>query len=150
MAKLPRHASCSRRAILQGLGAATAGLYIAGCQAGSSLPPAATSACGASTCIDLADPANAALASVGGALVFDTSTDTVMVIRTSATQVVALSAICTHAGCEMDYLSNQELVDCPCHGSQFDLSGRVTRGPAHRGLNVYTATLANDVITIAA
>src|SRR5512145_3085904 len=44
----------------------------------------------------------------------------------------ALSSICTHRGCTVD-ISGQGLA-CPCHGSQYDREGRVTRGPASRAL----------------
>ncbi len=84
----------------------------------------------------------------GGALVVDSSTDTIMVIRVSATEVAALSAICTHTGCETLYTSSSMTLDCPCHGSQFSLTGSVLRGPARRSLKVYGASLANNTITI--
>ncbi|HEX3758284.1 MAG TPA: Rieske 2Fe-2S domain-containing protein, partial [Kofleriaceae bacterium] len=72
----------------------------------------------------------------------------IMVIRVSDTQVTALSAICTHAGCSMDFNAGQQLLDCPCHGSQFSTDGQVLRGPAGRALRVYSATLAGNMITV--
>jgi len=74
--------------------------------------------------------------------------DTVMVIRSSDTAVIALSAICTHEGCSMDYNASQNRIDCPCHGSQFSTDGKVLTGPASRAVRVYTATLANNMITV--
>jgi len=54
-------------------------------------------------------------------------------IRASDGAVTALSAICTHAGCQVSYqpgASGGQLV-CPCHGSVFDAtSGAVIQGPA--------------------
>jgi cytochrome b6-f complex iron-sulfur subunit len=142
---------CSRRLLLQGIGVAAVGLVVLGCgQSGSSEATASTTACGSATCIDLGDPANAKLAAVGGAMLVDTANDTVMVIRTSATEVIALSAICTHSGCSMDFDASRNLLTCPCHGSEFDESGAVTRGPANRALRVYTASLAGNVITLQA
>ena len=44
--------------------------------------------------------------------------------------VFALSAVCTHLGCITRYLSNENAIACPCHGSRFDLDGNVTHGPA--------------------
>src|SRR5262245_15178663 len=97
--------ACSRRCVLQGLGAAAGALVVLpSCSnSGSSLSTAMTSACGANTCIDLGNAANQPLTTAGGAMLIDIPRDTVMVIRTSDTAVLALSAICTHSGCSMDY-----------------------------------------------
>ena len=143
---------CSRRAVLQGLGLAAVGAVLldACAQQGSSVPTATVSTCGTGHCIDLTDAANAALATAGGALLFDTSSDTVMVIRVSATEVAALSAICTHEGCSMDYAASRQQLDCPCHGSQFSLDGMVTRAPATRPLKKYANTFDDQtqILTI--
>jgi len=143
---------CSRRAVLRGIGMAAVGAMIVdvGCQSqGSSLPTARSSSCGAGQCIDLGDAGNKPLLTPGGAMLIDTASDTIMIVRMSDTVVVALSAICTHAGCSMDYVASQHLLDCGCHGSQFSTTGAVLRGPANRSLRVYTATLASNIITVA-
>ncbi|WP_328401966.1 Rieske (2Fe-2S) protein [Streptomyces sp. NBC_00390] len=42
----------------------------------------------------------------------------------------AFSAQCTHAGCVLDKIENNE-GNCPCHGSRFDVtSGKAVVGPA--------------------
>ena len=69
-------------------------------------------------------------------------------VRTSDTTVVALSAICTHAGCTMDYDSGAHELACPCHGSMFSRTGQVVSGPAQSAVKVYNAALANNVITV--
>jgi cytochrome b6-f complex iron-sulfur subunit len=149
--KAPGCGGCSRRELLQGLGVAAVGALVvaAGCgQQGSSLSTATTSSCGTGACIDLGNAANQELTSAGGAMLVDMAGDTIMVVRVSDTQVVAVSAICTHAGCSMDYSAGQKLLDCPCHGSQFTTDGSVVRGPANRPLRVYTVTMANHMITV--
>jgi Rieske Fe-S protein len=150
LSKLPTVA-CSRRTLLQGLGAAAAAAAILpGCgTSGSNLATAKPSSCGGGAlCIDLTQTANQALASPGGALLVDGTTDIIMVIRTSATDVIALSSLCTHAGCGLDFNASQQTLDCPCHGSRFGEDGRVLAGPARTPLRVYTASLVNDMITI--
>lgn len=44
-----------------------------------------------------------------------------------------LSAKCTHLGCNIHSVENNELV-CPCHGSRFSLNGDCLKGPAKEGL----------------
>ncbi|MEO8557713.1 MAG: Rieske 2Fe-2S domain-containing protein, partial [Rhodospirillales bacterium] len=35
---------------------------------------------------------------------------------------------------------------CPCHGSQYDTSGRIRKGPAPRNLLVPTYTFTSDTV----
>ena len=58
----------------------------------------------------------------------------------------ALSSICTHRGCTVD-IAGQGLA-CPCHGSQYDREGRVTRGPANRALTRYPVRTTGDELVI--
>ncbi|MFI5180775.1 MAG: ubiquinol-cytochrome c reductase iron-sulfur subunit [Thermoanaerobaculia bacterium] len=48
--------------------------------------------------------------------------------------IYAMSAVCTHLGCITRYVSDENAIACPCHGSRFDLEGNVTHGPAPRPL----------------
>jgi len=61
-------------------------------------------------------------------------------------EYAALSSICTHRGCTVD-LGGSGL-SCPCHGSQYDREGRVTRGPAARALTRYAVRVAGDELVI--
>lgn len=47
--------------------------------------------------------------------------------------VKALSNKCTHAGCKINKEHNGKLI-CACHGSSFDASGKVIKGPALKPL----------------
>lgn len=43
----------------------------------------------------------------------------------------AFSAICTHAGCPVQFIASADEFGCPCHGSIFDgTTGQALRGPA--------------------
>ena len=50
----------------------------------------------------------------------------------------AVSPICTHRGCTVD-VQGPRLV-CPCHGSTYDRTGNVLKGPAQRALASYPVT----------
>lgn len=56
--------------------------------------------------------------------------------------IYAVSATCTHLGCMIN--GEQDKFICPCHGSQFDLSGRVLRGPAAKSLQNFEVRLSED------
>tara|TARA_Y100001960_G_scaffold139557_1_gene147839 strand:+ start:266 stop:841 length:576 start_codon:yes stop_codon:yes gene_type:complete len=53
-------------------------------------------------------------------------------------------AVCTHLGCVPNDGGNFEGWLCPCHGSQFDLSGRVRQGPAATNLEVPPYEFINE------
>lgn len=67
---------------------------------------------------------------VGGAVsATDADGKPVIVAQPSAGDVVAFSAICTHAGCTVAPAG--KILQCPCHGSTYDLAtGDNTGGPA--------------------
>jgi ubiquinol-cytochrome c reductase iron-sulfur subunit len=63
---------------------------------------------------------------------------------------IVLIGICTHLGC---IPKGQAMGDergefggwfCPCHGSQYDTSGRIRKGPAPRNLEVPTYAFTTD------
>ena len=43
-------------------------------------------------------------------------------------EVRALSSVCTHMGCTLQYRPEWEDLRCPCHGASFDLAGRLANG----------------------
>lgn len=71
----------------------------------------------------------------------------IIVVRTSETEAAAFSSKCTHQGCQVG-LPQNDIITCPCHGSQFDNTGKVLGGQATTDLPAYTTTLQNNIITI--
>jgi thiosulfate dehydrogenase [quinone] large subunit len=55
----------------------------------------------------------------------------VLVIKPPLGSVVAYDAVCTHAGCTVEYDPGSAMIFCPCHGAPFDPAhqARVTAGP---------------------
>jgi menaquinol-cytochrome c reductase iron-sulfur subunit len=45
-----------------------------------------------------------------------------------------MSNICTHLGCQTHWNEVEGLIECPCHGGQFDAEGNVIGGPPPRPL----------------
>lgn len=71
----------------------------------------------------------------------------VIVYRKSATEYFAYSERCTHQSCscaETNYNASTMTHSCPCHGSQFNAEGKVTKGPASSNLDAFTTTLGNN------
>jgi cytochrome b6-f complex iron-sulfur subunit len=54
-------------------------------------------------------------------------------------RVAAISTTCTHLGCIV--APSATGFQCPCHGSQFDVDGNVTGGPAPKPLAWYSVSL---------
>lgn len=70
----------------------------------------------------------------------------------AADGVVALTAICTHAACDVsDWVEDAEVMECPCHFSQFDprANGAVIMGPATRRLPALKLGLSDGKIVVA-
>jgi cytochrome b6-f complex iron-sulfur subunit len=96
------------------------------------------------TTLDLSIAANNALNTIGGFV----SSGNLIIIRTSSTEYIALSNVCTHQGCTVSYNSSVKKLVCPCHGAQFSTSGSVLQGPATRALTTYNVTVNGTILTI--
>jgi thiosulfate dehydrogenase [quinone] large subunit len=59
------------------------------------------------------------------------SGDPVIIVHTGGSDFYAYDAVCTHAGCTVQYDPQQKLLICPCHGGAFDPThgARVVAGP---------------------
>jgi Rieske Fe-S protein len=54
----------------------------------------------------------------------------------------ALSLTCTHLGCTVE--QNEDEFVCPCHGSHFNLNGKVLHGPAAQPLTSLRIETTDD------
>ncbi|WIA43922.1 hypothetical protein OEZ86_010326 [Tetradesmus obliquus] len=55
-----------------------------------------------------------------------------------------LNAVCTHLGCVVPWVGAENKFKCPCHGSQYDSTGKKIRGPAPLSLALAHITVAED------
>ena len=70
----------------------------------------------------------------------------------AADGVVAYTAICTHAGCEVsDWVAADRYLFCPCHDSTFDPAdgGKVLDGPAPRALPALPLKIVDGKLSVA-
>jgi Rieske Fe-S protein len=91
--------------------------------------------------------ATSPLANPGGAALVTSNLGSMLVVRNDATTVTAFTATCTHQQCTVNTFQGGTF-QCPCHGSQYNASGAVTRGPAPSSLRRFNATLTNNVVSI--
>ena len=57
-----------------------------------------------------------------------------IVLTNDSGTVLAVRPRCTHKGCLATWQADHQRFGCPCHGSQFDMLGKVLKGPAVRNL----------------
>ncbi|SOB81605.1 Rieske (2Fe-2S) protein [Streptomyces sp. 1331.2] len=128
--------TASRRTLLCGAAAVLAAggtVAVTGCSSSASSSGSSSVAKGP---VDLG-PASAV--PEGGGKVF--REQKIVVTQPTAGQYKAFSAKCTHAGCIVDQVKNQQ-IQCPCHGSKFAIAdGAVADGPAPSPLPAYTVTV---------
>ena len=73
--------------------------------------------------------------------------DDIVVTQPSAGEFKGFSAICTHKGCTVDEVADGT-INCPCHGSKFNLDGSVANGPATKPLEAKTVAVQGDSIVL--
>src|SRR6478672_6077689 len=147
-----RREFCARVATLAMCGGAI-GAILEGCGGGSPTAPGRVASlpivngtragAGITVAIDSGSP----LAATGTAALVQASNGVFLVAHTDQSAFVALSAICTHQTCTITGFGDQTYV-CPCHGSTFDLNGRVLGGPAPAALRKYTTQFTDGILTI--
>ena len=78
---------------------------------------------------------------------YPTSSDPAILLRTSATDVVAFSQKCTHLGCVVFFQQHENRWHCPCHEGNFEAAtGAVISGPPTRPLGRIAVEIRGDTI----
>ena len=100
-------------------------------------------------------PRGAPIASVGQfassrSLAFNdpTTGDPAVLVKVSSGTFAAFDAICTHAGCTVQYDDPSGLLICPCHGAEFDPTAHaaVVAGPTRTPLAELPIAVSNGTI----
>jgi Rieske Fe-S protein len=72
----------------------------------------------------------------------------IYVITEDGREFVAMSNVCTHLGCRIRWVADQNKYFCPCHNGIFDKQGKVVSGPPPRPLDRYQTKVENDQLFI--
>ena len=72
--------------------------------------------------------------------------DAIILIKDTGGEFLALSARCTHQGCQVKV--KKQSFRCSCHGSAYDGFGNVIRGPAQKPLRSFPVKILDGIIKI--
>jgi len=143
----------SRQKVLLGAGLGLVTAVVAACSSYGKKPEAA----GEPSTTTAAPPATGGTAAAPAAHVIAKTADVpvgsgVIVDKVVVTQPTAgvfkgFSSTCTHKGCTVDKIADGT-IDCPCHGSKFNLDGSVAKGPAQKPLEVQAIAVEGDSIVL--
>jgi nitrite reductase/ring-hydroxylating ferredoxin subunit len=126
----------TRRLLLSGIGAALAGIGLAG-PAESAMAAAKTYTVGKTTDIK-----------VGSSKSFMVAGVSLMITQPKKGVFKAFRGICTHQGGKLTSLSGPNLF-CPLHGASFDsTTGKVLTGPASAPLKAYKVTVSGKTLKV--
>jgi cytochrome b6-f complex iron-sulfur subunit len=83
-----------------------------------------------------------------GSKIFRFGTRPALLIVTADGEYRALSAICTHLACTVQYRSDLRQVWCACHNGMYDLNGRNVSGPPPRPLEQFQVHVRGEEIIV--
>lgn len=84
----------------------------------------------------------------GQAKFFQYAGSTGVLVRKKGGELVALSAVCTHLGCIVQWQKEKQDFLCPCHGGHFSAEGAVLSGPPPKPLAPIPFRVADGKITV--
>ena len=73
---------------------------------------------------------------------------TFYVLTEDGREYIAMSNTCTHLGCRVRWIEDQQQFFCPCHNARFNKEGEVLAGPPPRPLDRYTVKVEDDQLFV--
>ena len=70
------------------------------------------------------------------------------VVRLPDGGFLALHRECTHLGCTVPWVAEENRFLCPCHASTFDMTGAVESPPAPRPLDLLPVRIENGIVKV--
>ena len=71
-----------------------------------------------------------------------------LLVHTADGEYRAMSAVCTHLNCTVQYRSDLREVWCACHNGKYNLDGRNISGPPPRPLEAFDVQVRGDEIFV--
>jgi len=72
----------------------------------------------------------------------------IWIVKRPDSSVTAFSPNCPHLGCGYRWSDADQQFKCPCHGSVFDINGKVLGGPSPRSLDMLEVKLENNRVLV--
>lgn len=83
-----------------------------------------------------------------GSKIFRFGTRPALLVMTAEGEYRALSAVCTHLSCTVQYRNDLHQIWCACHNGLYDLNGRNISGPPPRPLEAFGVHVRGDEIVV--
>ena len=83
-----------------------------------------------------------------GSKIFRFGNRPALLLMTAEGEYVALSAVCTHLSCTVQYRNDLQQIWCACHNGLYDLAGRTVSGPPPRPLESFQVHVRGDEIVV--
>ena len=83
-----------------------------------------------------------------GSKIFRFGTRPALLLMTATGEYRALSAVCTHLSCTVQYRNDLHQIWCACHNGMYDLNGRNISGPPPRPLEAYQVHVRGEEIVV--
>ncbi|MEI6208465.1 MAG: Rieske (2Fe-2S) protein [Desulfuromonadales bacterium] len=84
----------------------------------------------------------------GDATFFEYNGSAAVLVKKQNGGLAALSAVCPHLGCIVQWEKGRQDFLCPCHAGYFTPDGEVISGPPPRALARLPFSVANGIVTI--
>lgn len=88
------------------------------------------------------------LKDIGSSMTLKIKDRMVLFIRDGEDSVLGFDPTCTHQQCTVEHKAGSDKIECPCHGSIFDLEGNVLKGPAETPLHRFETSLEDERVVI--
>lgn len=141
-----------RKDFIEQVGLSSAAILIFGCMQGCSKSDNTSSNNNSNNntpvdfSIDISKSPYDTLKTIGGFYV--EPINNVIVVKTTSSEIIAVSAICTHQQASITYQANNNRFYCAAHGSAFNTTGAVTIGPATTALKKYQTSLTGTILRV--